>query len=113
VGIRINLNHYLRKIFVKTVNKNISMENKKIYCGSGRIIKTKFGDLPKISFHKDDINKIVKYMKDNNLTWINLEMPEKREKIEGKPTHYIQVDTWKPEQKNEISKDKDTEDLPF
>jgi len=73
------------------------MENtEKIYCGSAKIVNTQFGDLTKISFHKDDINKIVKYMKDNSLDWANLVLKEKQNKQEGKPTHFLEVDTWKP-----------------
>lgn len=85
----------------------------KIYCGSGRIIQTKFGEIPKISFHKDDINKMVKHMKDNNLDWINLEMLPKKEPKENKPTHYIQVDAWKPEKKVDNQPEQDSDDLPF
>jgi len=68
----------------------------KIYCGTGRAVPTQYGDLMKISFHKDDINKMVAYLRDNGGDWINLVLKEKREKTEGKPTHYLEVDTWKP-----------------
>jgi len=71
--------------------------SEKIYCGSAKIINTQFGDLTKVSFHKEDINKIVSYMKDNSSDWINLVVKEKKEKVEGKPTHYLEVDTWKAE----------------
>lgn len=91
--------------------------DEKIYCGSGRIIDSKFGQIPKVSFSKDDINKMVQYMKDNNLDWINLEMKEKKEKQQGKPTHYLQVDTWKPntQQQPELIADveQDDDQLPF
>ena len=73
--------------------------DEKIYCGAGRIVSGKFGDITKISLSKDNINSMVKYMKENGLDWINLELKEKKEKQEGKPTHYLQVDTWKPEAK--------------
>jgi len=69
----------------------------KIYCGSARVINTQYGELTKVSFHKDDINKIVTWMKDNKSDWANLVVKEKREKVEGKPTHYLEVDEWKPE----------------
>jgi hypothetical protein len=89
--------------------------DEKIYCGSGRIIESKFGQIPKVSFSKDDINKMVQYMKDNNLDWINLEMKEKKEKQSGKPTHYLQVDTWKPntQQQPEAIAQPESENLPF
>jgi len=89
----------------------------KIYCGSAKIVKTKFGEMPKILFHKDNINTIVKYMKDNNVDFINLDMKEKKDKQEGKHTHYLEVDTWKPEtnpaETDEANLNPETDDLPF
>lgn len=73
----------------------------KIYCGSAKIIKTHYGDLLKASMHKEDINKIVKWMKENESDWVNFVIKEKREPIEGKPTHYLEIDTWKPEPRAE------------
>ena len=87
------------------------MSEEKIYAGSAKIINTKYGDLTKVSFHKEDINKIVQYMKDNNSEWINLVIKEKKEPQEGKPTHYLEVDTWKPTEQN--TEQKPYEDLPF
>ncbi len=68
----------------------------KIYCGSAKIVPTQYGELTKVSFHKDDINKMVSYMKENGGDWINLVVKEKKEKVQGKATHYLEVDTWKP-----------------
>lgn len=88
----------------------------KIYCGSGRIIETKFGIVPKISFSQKDINEIVKYMKVNKLEWVNLQMLEKKEKTENKPTHYLIIDTFKPEKKQDNKPNKEVEsdeNLPF
>jgi hypothetical protein len=96
----------------------------KIYCGSARVITTQYGELTKVSFHKDDINKMVKFMKGDNLDWINLVVKEKREKVEGKPTHYLEVDEWKPDanrqqppqefKRDEIPPENDnTDNLPF
>jgi hypothetical protein len=67
----------------------------KIFCGNARSITTQYGELTKVSFSKDDINKIVKHMKDNNLDWANLVIKEKKDKVEGKPTHYLEIDNWK------------------
>ena len=85
----------------------------KIFCGSGRIIESKFGQIPKISLSKDDINKIVQHMKTNNLEWVNLEMKAKKEVQQGKPTHYLQIDTWKPSESKPAAAQVDESDLPF
>ena len=93
--------------------------SEKIYAGSGKIINTPYGEMPKITFHKDNINTIVKYMKDNNSDFCTLVMKQKREIQEGKPTHYLEIDQWKPkddyysenggEKVNEVEDD----DVPF
>lgn len=74
------------------------MNEEKIYCGSGRIVSGKFGQIIKISLSKEDINKIVQHMNNSGSNWANLEMKEKKSPEQGKPTHYLQVDTWKPNQ---------------
>jgi len=92
----------------------------KIYCGNARIVNTKFGELTKVSFSKDDINKMVTHMKSENSNWINLVVKEKKNKTEGKPTHYLEVDNWKPDNAinandsfNSLNDDDEENDLPF
>jgi hypothetical protein len=75
----------------------------KIYCGSAKIVPTQYGELTKVSFHKEDINKMVSYLKSEGSDWINLVIKEKKEKVAGKPTHYLEVDTWKPTQQSEAT----------
>ncbi len=74
-----------------------------IYCGNGRLFSGKFGVVPKISMSKKDIDTILLYMKTNNLEWVNLEMLEKKNKEDKKPTHYVKIDTWKPEQNEPVN----------
>jgi hypothetical protein len=92
--------------------------SEKIYCGSGRIVQAKFGGIIKISMHRDDINKIVSHMKSEQIEWVNIEMKAKKDPEQGKPTHYLQIDTWKPEPKASQApdasiEDKSEDDLPF
>lgn len=68
----------------------------KIYCGNAKSIQTQHGDLQKISMSKDDVNKIVKYMKDNNSDWINIVVKERQTPSQKGMTHYLEVDQWKP-----------------
>jgi hypothetical protein len=68
----------------------------KIFVGNGKIINTQYGDLTKISFSKDDINRMVSFMKQEKSDWINCVLKAKKEPKEGKPTHYLEVDQWKP-----------------
>jgi len=89
---------------------------KKIYAGSGKAIKTKHGEMMKISFSKKDIQTLTDNLSEKG--WVNLVLKEKKEKVEGKPTHYLEVDTWKADQ---VATEKHTEalnsannsDLPF
>ena len=77
----------------------------KIFCGSGRIINTKFGELTKMSFSKTDLETLQSNL--NEKGWVTVVVKEKRNKVEGKPTHYVEVDTWQP------SAQQDSNDLPF
>jgi hypothetical protein len=101
------------------------MADQKIYVGNGKKISTKFGDAFKISLSKKDINTILAFMKSNALEWCNLEMMERKEPDKYGKTHWIAIDTWKPEPKNEGNYQKQderqamtetqepTDDLPF
>ena len=88
--------------------------SEKIYCGSAKEIQTKYGPLMKISFSESDLEKLQANL-DNG--WVNAKVCEKREKVEGKPTHYLEVDTWKPDpnQRPEPQPEVDgnNSDLPF
>lgn len=70
----------------------------KIYGGNAKIIQTKFGEMTKISQSRSDLEKLLAYLNANDTEWVNLVLKEKQEKIEGKPTHYLEVDDWKPVQ---------------
>ena len=66
----------------------------KIFCGSAKEIQTKYGPMMKISFMEKDLDTLR-----NNLDngWVNAKVLEKKDKVDGKPTHYIVIDDWKPE----------------
>jgi hypothetical protein len=86
----------------------------KIFIGSAKIIKTQFGELTKVSFSASDIDKLKENL---NNGWVNLVVKEKKNKVEGKATHYLEVDTWesKPQSENKggYKKPNDDKDLPF
>ena len=87
--------------------------SEKIYCGSAKEIQTKYGPMMKLSLSSSDIEKMQANL-DNG--WVNVKLLEKREKVEGKPTHYLEVDTWKPDpnQRREPQPEVDgNSDLPF
>ena len=81
----------------------------KIFCGSGKVIDTKYGQLTKISFSQKDLDVLKANMVNG---WINLDVKEKKEKVEGKPTHYLEVDTYKSTPANGLT-NKAEDDLPF
>jgi hypothetical protein len=68
----------------------------KIYGGNAKIIETKFGLMTKISQSRSDLEKLLKYLNDNDLEWVTQVLKEKITKVEGKSTHYLEVDEWKP-----------------
>jgi hypothetical protein len=94
----------------------------KIYGGNAKLVKTKFGEIWKVSQSRKDLEGLLKYLNDNDAEWVNLDIKEKPQIVEGKPTHYLQV--WQKEaipvaNKNEANfkpVDKrivETDSLPF
>jgi len=84
--------------------------SEKQFCGSAKIIETQYGEMTKVSFSEKDV-EVLKNNLDNG--WVNAVIKEKMNKQEGKPTHYLQVDTWKPEAKAAQSAPAKDDDLPF
>ena len=76
------------------------MADQKIYCGNGRVIKTQYGDLMKLSFTAEDVEKLQNSL-DNG--WVNVVVKERREVSDKGTTHYLEVDTWKPNSEGEGS----------
>lgn len=68
--------------------------SEKIYVGSGKVVKTNFGELTKLSFSEEDLQKMKLNL--NERGYVNLVLKQKQNPVEGKPTHYMEVDTWKP-----------------
>lgn len=73
------------------------MSKEKVYCGNARIIETQYGELTKVRFSADDLKTLTDNL-DNG--WVNAVVKEKKEPKEGKPTHYLEIDFWKPEPKD-------------
>jgi hypothetical protein len=72
--------------------------------------------VPLIPAHDKNFRKLLKYLNDNDLEWVTQVMKEKQEKVEGKPTHYLEVDEWKPVQVANKPVQKsiiETDTLPF
>ena len=72
----------------------------KIYCGNGKKFKTQYGDMMKLSFSRDDIQKLVEQSEKSESGWVNVVVKERREPSERGTTHYLEIDTWEPN-KNE------------
>ena len=63
----------------------------KIYGGNAKKIITKFGEMWKVSQSRKELENLLKYMNDNDTEWVNLDIKEKKEIVEGKATHYLEV----------------------
>lgn len=97
----------------------------KIYAGTARMLTTQFGTLPKVTFSRKDLTRLLEYLNENDTEFVSLNVKEKPQKVEGKPTHYLQVDEWKPNAvkekndfvpvvaKREIIEKYEKETLPF
>jgi hypothetical protein len=92
--------------------------SEKIYCGNAKTIETKFGKMLKISFSKSDLQALNKAMEGKE--WVNCNLKKKQTIVEGKPTHYLEIDTYvKPNENNfdntlsTKTENKEDDGLPF
>lgn len=69
------------------------MSDEKIYVGNGKKITTQYGDLMKLSLTAEDVEKMQANLSNG---WININIKERRSPSAGGMTHYLEVDTWKP-----------------
>jgi hypothetical protein len=72
----------------------------KIYGGNAKVITTKYGEMWKVSQNRSDLEKLLKYMNDNDTEWVNLDIKEKPQKVEGKATHYLEL--YQPKEKDDF-----------
>ena len=85
----------------------------KIYCGNAKTIETKFGKMLKISFSKTDLEKLNYAIAGKE--WVNCNLKKKQTIVEGKTTHYLEIDTYvKPtDTRSQVSESEKVDDLPF
>jgi hypothetical protein len=67
----------------------------KIYLGSAKAIKTEHGGLLKVSFNRDDLQKMMDNL--NAKGWINLNCSKRKEVSQYGQTHSISIDNWQPD----------------
>ena len=67
----------------------------KVYVGGGKAITTKHGGLLKISFNRDDLQKMMDNL--NSKGWINLNCSKRQEVSKYGQTHSISIDDWVPD----------------
>lgn len=85
------------------------MADDRIFVGSGK--EHKYG--VNVSVCLSDLPKehIFEY---NGKKYIKLKVNKKREADDYGKTHYVEVDTWKPDTENRVEvKEEDSSDLPF
>jgi hypothetical protein len=92
------------------------MSDEKIFCGSGKIIKTQFGEMVKMSYSEKDLQTMLANLKNG---WVNTVLKEKKNKVDGKPTHYVEIDNFEAKSSQEPFKGKtiiddiESDSLPF
>ncbi len=67
----------------------------KIYCGNGKKITTRYGDMMRLSLSESDLQALQDNLENG---WVNVKVCERREPSQSGMTHYLEVDTWKPNQ---------------
>tara|TARA_R100000900_G_scaffold103697_1_gene80535 strand:+ start:46 stop:303 length:258 start_codon:yes stop_codon:yes gene_type:complete len=85
------------------------MSDKKIFVGNG--VEKFDGNLVSVSVCLSDLPSEYIQTGNNGKKYINLNVQKRQEVDQYGKTHYIAVDTWKPEAKKEVVTPED--DLPF
>jgi hypothetical protein len=62
------------------------------YVGRVKVFNTQYGEMVKISFGKQDLEKLIKWSEENN-GWVNLTMSANK----AGDSKVIKRDTWKPD----------------
>lgn len=70
------------------------MSDEKIYCGNAKKIQTQYGEMIKLSFSESDLKALHGKLENG---WVNANILERRTPSAGGMTHYLVVDTWKPD----------------
>jgi hypothetical protein len=95
------------------------MENKTIYVGSGKTQQGKYGEFFKVSICLSDLPKEFITEAKNGKKYINLAINKKQQPDQYGKDLSVQVDTWKPEPKQDQAPVKaqpvqeDYSELPF
>ena len=71
----------------------MSDQNEKKYCGNGKVIKTQYGELMKLSMTESDVKSLHDSLENG---WVNVAVKERRNPSPTGLTHYLEIDTWKP-----------------
>ena len=71
----------------------------KLYCGIGRTKDKPWGKQLRISMSRKDVNALCDHLDKGN-EWVSLDV-HKRKNPNGDQTHYLTIDTWKPEPKQD------------
>ena len=71
----------------------------KIYVGNGKAVEGQYGKFLKVSFSRDDLDKM--YQNLNEKGWINLNINKRKTVSQYGHTHSIQVDMYKKDEKQQ------------
>lgn len=94
------------------------MSNEVKYCGNGRVLTTKYGDLIKLGMNTDDLKLLTENLNDKG--WVNVLVKKKKNPMEGKPELYLVIDDYVKADNNEAPPEvidnqppPEDDDLPF
>ena len=75
------------------------MSEEKVYAGNGKVMTHNDRSWLKMTFHRDDISKMMAHAESNN-GFVSLNINKRKEPSAKGYTHYGVLDTWKPKQQD-------------
>lgn len=73
------------------------------YIGSLKIQSTKYGDIYKVIMSGEDLEDLIRRMKEEDLKLAMIDFKKKREPSEKGYTHYGELNTYKPEKSKDFT----------
>lgn len=64
-----------------------------IYCGNGKVITTKYGEMIKLSITAENLATMQENLKNG---WVNVIVGKRKNPSEKGTTHYLAIDNWEP-----------------
>ncbi len=77
-------------------NQQQPQAEENLYVGTGKLVELQSGRFIKISFRREDLEKMMQHLNANG--WVTVNLNHRQQASANGATHYMKIDTWQPNQ---------------